>query len=41
MGQDRLSKEESGELLDQRVHVVATTQEIHYSTRNFVQITVD
>ena len=41
MGQDRLSKEESGELLDQQVHVVATTQEIRHSTRKFVRLTRD
>ena len=28
MGQDRISKEESGKLLDQRVHMVATNQDI-------------
>ena len=41
MGQDRLSKEESGELLDQQVHVVATTQEIRHSTRKFVRLNRD
>ena len=28
MGQDRLSKEEAVELLDQRVHVLGSTQEL-------------
>ena len=41
MGQDRLSKDKSGEFLDQHVHVVATTQELCHITRNFVQITRD
>ena len=30
MGQDRLSKEEATELLDQRVHVIASTQELRH-----------
>ena len=41
MVQDRLSKEEAGKLLYQRVHVVATTQEFQHSTQNFVQMTGD
>ena len=41
MGQDRLSKDKAGELLDQHVHVVKTNQELCHSTRNFVQITKD
>ena len=41
MGQDRLSKEEAGELLDQRVHVLTSTQELRHSTRNFVKLVGD
>ena len=41
VGQYRLSKDEAGKLLDQRVHVVATTQELCHSTRNFVHLTRD
>ena len=41
MGQDRLSKEEVTELLDQRVHVLTSTQELHHSTRNFVKLAGD
>ena len=41
MGQDRLSREEAGELLNQHVHVVATTQEVRHSIRKFVCLTVD
>ena len=38
MGQDRLSKEEATELLDQRVHVLTSTPELHHSTRNFFRL---
>ena len=38
MGQDRLSKEEAGDLLDQRVHVLTSTQDLRHSTRNFVKL---
>ena len=41
MGHDRISREKAGELLDQRIHVVAMTQEIHHITRNFVRMTED
>ena len=41
MGQDRLSKEEATELLDQRVHVFTLTQELRHSTRNFVRLAAD
>ena len=41
MGQDRLSKEEAGEILDQRVHVITSTQELRHSTKNFVKLTGD
>ena len=41
MVQDQISKDEVGELLDQHVHVVAMTQELRHSTRNFVQMTRD
>ena len=32
MGQDQISKEEVGEILDQQFYVVATTQEFHHVT---------
>ena len=35
MVQYRLSKEEVGKILDQRVHVVTTAQELRHSTPNF------
>ena len=41
MGQDKLSKDKVGELLDQHVHVVATTQELRHSTCNLVRLTGD
>ena len=41
MGQYRLSKEEAGELLDQRVHVLLSTQELSHSVRKFVKLTED
>ena len=41
MGQDRLSKEEATERLDQRVHVITSTQELCHSTRNFVKLAGD
>ena len=42
MGQkDQLSKEEAGEILDQQVHMVSTTQEIRHSIQNFLQLTED
>ena len=41
MGQYLLSKEEAEELLDQRVHVVITTQELRHSTRNLVGLIED
>ena len=39
MGQDRLSKEEATEILDQRVQVITSTQELCHSIRNFVKLT--
>ena len=36
-----LSKEEGGELLDQRVHVLTFTQDLRHSTRNFVKLSGD
>ena len=36
MGQDRVSREEDWELLDQRVYMVTTTQELRQSTINFL-----
>ena len=41
MGQDILSKGEATELLDQRVHVITSNQEIRHSTRNFVKLAGD
>ena len=41
MVQERLSKDEAGNILDQRVHVVATTQELRHSTQNLVRLTRD
>ena len=38
MGQDCLSKEEAGELLDQRVHVLASTQDLRHYTSNVFKI---
>ena len=40
-GQDCLSKEESTDLLDQRVHVLTLTQELRHSTRNFFRLVGD
>ena len=41
MGKDRLSKEEATEILDQRVHVLTSTQELRHLTRNFVKLAGD
>ena len=41
MVQDLLSKEEAGELLDQRFHVLISTQELRHFTRNFVNLAGD
>ena len=41
MGQDRLSKEEATELLEQRVHFLNSTQELRHLTRNFVKLAGD
>ena len=41
MGQDLLSTEEAGELLDQRFHILTSTQELHHLTRNFVKLAGD
>ena len=38
MGQDRLSEEEAGEILDQKVHILTSTQELRHSTRKFVRL---
>ena len=38
MGQDCLLKEESGELLGHRFHILTTTQELQHSTKNFVKL---
>ena len=38
MGQHLLSKEEAGELLDQRVYVVTKYQELRHSMKNFVKL---
>ena len=41
MGQGFLSKEEVGELLDQRVHVLTSTHKLRHLTRNFVKLAGD
>ena len=41
IGKDLLSMEEAVELLDQRVHVLASTQELQHSTRKFVKLAGD
>ena len=41
MGHDSLSKEEAGEILDQRVHVLMSTQELRHLTRKFVKLAGD
>ena len=41
MGQDLLSRLEAGKLLDQRLHVLASTEDLRYSTRNFVTLAGD
>ena len=41
MVQDRLSMEEATELLDQRFHVLTSTQELRHLTRNFVKLAGD
>ena len=38
MVQDQLSNEEAGELLNQQVHVVATSQELRHITRKSVRL---
>ena len=41
MGKDYLYKEEAGELLDQRVHFLTSTQELRHLTRKCVKLTGD
>ena len=41
MGKYCLSKEEVGELLDHRFHVVTTTQDLHHGMRNFMRLARD
>ena len=41
MGRDHLLKEEAGELLYPRFHVIVSTQELSNSTRNFVKLAWD
>ena len=41
MGKDFLSKEEAGELLDQTVHVLTSTQDLIHLTRKFVKLAGD
>ena len=41
MGQYHLSKEEAGELLDQRFHILASTQYLRHLMRNFVNLAGD
>ena len=38
MGMDNLSKEEACKLLELRVHVLASTEELRHLMRNFVNI---
>ena len=38
MGQDRLPKEEAGELLDQRFYVLMSSQDLRHLTRKFVKL---
>ena len=38
MGQDCLSKEEEGELMNQRLHALISTKEMRHLTRNFVKL---
>ena len=41
MVKDRLSKGEAGKLLDQRVHVLASTQELRHLSKNYVKLAGD
>ena len=41
MGQDCSSEEKATELLDQRVHMLTSTQELRHSTRNFGKLVGD
>ena len=41
MSQERLSKDDYRELLEQWFHVVTMTQELYNSTRNFVRVSGD
>ena len=41
MGQDQLSKEEAGDILDQLSHVVPMTQELRHSTQKLVRLNGD
>ena len=41
MGQDHLSKEEATKLLDQRVHVLTSIQELRHYTPTFVKLAGD
>ena len=41
MVQDHLSEEEADELLDQKVHVFASTQELRNFSNNFVNLAGD
>ena len=41
MGQDCLSKEKAGELLEQRFHVLTSTKKLRHSMRNFVKLVGD
>ena len=41
MGQDKISKSKAGNILDQHVHLVVTTQKLRHSTRKFVRLTSD
>ena len=41
MDQEGLSQEEAGKLLNQRVHVITTVQELRISTRKFMRLNLD
>ena len=41
MGQDFLSKEEAGDILDHRVHMVTKSQELCHSTKKILKLSGD
>ena len=38
MGQDQLSKEEVGEILNHSIHIINSTQDLRHSTQNLVHV---